>query len=171
MHETTPRAEIVSGTTVTSLLDSFPELAEPLASLSATFAGIRKSAVFQAMASVTTLGQLAERDGTDTAALVAKLRAVAGIPDAGDDKPTGVPAWFDASRIAASLDARAQIAAGAHPAQKVIAALRELPESGIFELITPFVPVPLIDMARMNGFDGWARRDGDQLVRTFFAKV
>jgi hypothetical protein len=80
------------------------------------------------------------------------------------------PSWASEDVIARRLDARAAIEAGEHPLPKVMAELATLGEGQVFELVTPFVPAPLVDIAREKGFECVSLSEGDALVRTFFRR-
>jgi len=51
-----------------------------------------------------------------------------------------------------------------------MADLATLRESQVYQLLTPFVPAPLVDMARAKGFSSFSVVEHDGLVRTFFRK-
>jgi hypothetical protein len=40
----------------------------------------------------------------------------------------------------------------------------------VYQLLTPFVPAPLVDLARSKGFASYSVKEGDALVRTFFRR-
>jgi hypothetical protein len=50
----------------------------------------------------------------------------------------------------------------------VLEELNDLPEKSRYELITPFVPAPLIEMVEKKGFRSVTRQESDSLVRTYF---
>jgi hypothetical protein len=68
-------------------------------------------------------------------------------------------------------DARAAIEAGEHPLPKVMADLATLGDAEVYELVTPFVPAPLVDLARQKGFSTYSVSEGSALVRTYFRKA
>lgn len=57
-----------------------------------------------------------------------------------------------ASTIVLQYDARADLAKGIHPAEKVINELLAMPQGAEYTLITPFPPMPLINKAADKGF-------------------
>lgn len=69
-----------------------------------------------------------------------------------------------------SLDARTMLASGEHPLERVMHDLSELPEGQAYDLLTPFVPEPLIDKAAARGFAGSPQAEGPALVRTRFVR-
>ncbi len=82
----------------------------------------------------------------------------------------GAPDRLAGRGISVTYDARADLAAGAHPVQRVMRELGDLPPDGIYELVTPFLPAPLIDMAKAKGFSVWSEKRGDDEVRTYFGR-
>ncbi|MEZ5197411.1 MAG: hypothetical protein R2764_13760 [Bacteroidales bacterium] len=41
----------------------------------------------------------------------------------------------------------------------------------IYELITPFLPAPLLDKVKDLGFEVWTAKENDGLCRNYFCKV
>jgi uncharacterized protein (DUF2249 family) len=80
------------------------------------------------------------------------------------------PAWFDASLITETLDAREMLQAGQHPLAEVISRTSAMQPGQIFELITPFAPKPLIEKVTANGFLAWVRSLSDTEIHTYFFK-
>ena len=78
------------------------------------------------------------------------------------------PPWATASAVARSLDARQMIAAGEHPADQVMALLAELPRGEVLELVTPFIPEPLIARVRASGYLSHTVVEKAGLARTYF---
>jgi hypothetical protein len=67
-------------------------------------------------------------------------------------------------------DARAAIEAGEHPMPQVMADLGALAGGEVYELVTPFVPAPLVDLAKGKGFEAFSVAVEEGLVRTFFRR-
>jgi DUF438 domain-containing protein len=80
------------------------------------------------------------------------------------------PAWLDPSRVAKRLDARPLLAQGIHPVQQVMQDLAALRAGELYELVTPFVPGPLLERAAATGFLGHAEEAGPGTVRAFFTR-
>jgi hypothetical protein len=51
-----------------------------------------------------------------------------------------------------------------------MADLTALDDGQVYELVTPFVPAPLVDLARGKGFESFSVAESEGLVRTFFHK-
>ena len=84
-------------------------------------------------------------------------------------QPVARPAWVKVPPDR-SLDARPVIAAGAHPLEKVMQDLATLGAGVVYELITPFVPAPLIEIACGKGFEAWSAPIEGGVVRTYFIR-
>jgi uncharacterized protein len=67
-------------------------------------------------------------------------------------------------------DAREDLANGAHPVDKVMAALSELKDGERYLLITPFPPVPLIMKAKERGFSSKEEKISGDEYHTYFYK-
>ncbi len=83
---------------------------------------------------------------------------------------TPQPDWFDAAKISTTLDARPMLASGQHPLEAVLSGLDEMNEDGIFELIAPFVPAPLLDKVKAKGYLVWTKQE-ESLFRNYFFKA
>lgn len=155
---------ITPDTTIADLLRTYPQLDEPLACLVPPYRDL-PPAMRRAIGDTTTLYALATNAGVPLGGLVTALREAAGVADAAQG---GVrPGWVTASAKVVLLDARPVLAAGGHPIGEVMNGLSALGTGEVLELVTPFVPAPLVEMARARGFDAESMWDGD-LVRTFF---
>lgn len=80
------------------------------------------------------------------------------------------PAWLDGARVVKRLDARPLLAAGAHPVQEVMQELAALAVGDVYELVTPFVPGPLLERAQAGGCLAHAEQEGPGVVRTYFTR-
>jgi hypothetical protein len=123
---------------------------------------------------VATLRQVAKVSGVPLATLVERLRAAAGLPPLAVTEdaaatPAQRPGWAKAP-VARSHDARAAIEAGQHPMPQVMADLARLEAGQVYELVTPFAPAPLVDLARGKGYESWSLAESEGLVRTWFRK-
>ncbi|MBN1211897.1 MAG: DUF1858 domain-containing protein [candidate division Zixibacteria bacterium] len=165
---------ITPETKIGVLLDTYPQLEEVLVKLAPPFAKLRNPILRKTVARVTSLRQAALVGGVDLAELINTLRKAVGeesTTSSGiEEKPLSGdrPAWFDANRITATLDARPLIKEGEQPLGVVMRRLNEIPEDKIFELITPFIPAPLIDKARKKGFDVWYLEEDKDLFKSYF---
>jgi uncharacterized protein (DUF2249 family) len=80
------------------------------------------------------------------------------------------PTWLDKTKIKVTLDARPILAAGEHPLQKVMEESAKLSAGEIYEIITPFPPMPMIDKLTAVGFESFSETDGNGLFHTYFRR-
>jgi uncharacterized protein (DUF2249 family) len=81
------------------------------------------------------------------------------------------PEWLKKENIRISLDARPLLATGQHPLDRVISETSSFKEGEIYEIVTPFVPAPMIEKICAGGFESFTLHDSDGTVRTYFCKV
>lgn len=149
---------ITPKTKVGELLDHFPQLEAVLLRLSPAFASLKNPILRRTVAKVASLQQAAAIGGMKVEELVNQLRLEVGqelLFGGGADSEYLVkepPAWFDESKIAVRFDAREIIQSGGSPMNRILDETKTLKEGEIYELVTPFVPAPIIDMLRQKGF-------------------
>ena len=154
--------------TIAQLLESYPGLDETLGRLAPPWAGLTSGAVRTAVARNTTLQQLSVRGGTSLGTLMNGLRQAAGV-DAPASDAEDTPAWVAQGRVATRFDATATLASGGHPLQRVMDEVETIGD-GLYELVTPFVPGPLIELVRGKGYDAFTRNEGES-VHTYFRRA
>jgi len=91
----------------------------------------------------------------------------------GDSAPSSEPqpSWAKPEAVSISFDARPLIESGGHPLERVMSDLSKLDDHQVYELITPFVPAPLIDIAKQKGFDNFSASENAEQVRTYFKRT
>jgi hypothetical protein len=62
------------------------------------------------------------------------------------------------------------LARGEHPVNQVMEDLKILPKGKIYQLIAPFLPVPLVDKASGLNFSHWIVQKDEQLFYIYFSK-
>ncbi len=148
---------------VGELLDHFPELEEVLIGIAPAFSKLRNPILRRTIARVATLQQAALTGDVPIHEVVVKLRTAAGqdteikaevLAATDDRRRTGevVPAWLATTTSRHLFDATPILNAGAHPLKDVFSRLGELPEGGVLDLRTPFLPAPLIDAVEKQGW-------------------
>ncbi len=69
-------------------------------------------------------------------------------------------------------DARRDVSEGVHPLPLVMKDLKSLGADDVYELVTPFVPAPLIDLARTKGYESYSLEGPrEAFVRTLFRRT
>lgn len=161
---------------VAALLKEYPALEDTLYEIAPAFSKLRNPILRRTVAKATSLRQAAKVAGVELSSMINRLRQAAGqtldmSDTSDDDAQVSKPEWVDLSKISQSFDARALIEAGEQPMARVMADLKQLTDSDLYELITPFEPAPLIDLARAKGFEVWSDGIRDGTVRTYFRRV
>jgi DUF438 domain-containing protein/uncharacterized protein (DUF2249 family) len=95
------------------------------------------------------------------------LEGLKASTDGQGEKPT----WLVEEKIVKRLDARPIIEEGGHPLGEVLTGVGELKTGEIYELITPFLPAPLIEKVVAQGFDNWSdKKSEDHFINYFLRK-
>lgn len=83
---------------------------------------------------------------------------------------TEIPSWYNEAGFKESLDAREMLDRGEHPLSIVLEKAGNLSKGEIFELITPFPPMPLIEKVKALGLESYSRQVSGSDFRTYFCK-
>lgn len=169
------RISISPKTRVGELLDNYPDLEQILMGMSPAFEKLKNPILRKTVARVATLQQVAVVGGLNVDDMVSRLRKEIG-QDNGVSESTGTeyifaypPEWFDKNKIIKKFDATPIINSGGSPMNEIIHQTNLLKPGEIFELETPFIPVPIIDMLKLKGYKIYSVRDG-RYVNSFICK-
>ncbi|MCX6280574.1 MAG: hypothetical protein NTU51_01260 [Bacteroidetes bacterium] len=80
------------------------------------------------------------------------------------------PEWLNKANIKIRLDARPLLASGIHPLEQVIKESAGLAAGEIYEIITPFPPMPMIEKMVAAGFDYFSEQQGMEFHTCFVKK-
>jgi uncharacterized protein (DUF2249 family) len=80
------------------------------------------------------------------------------------------PTWLDRAKISIILDARPLLASGEHPLERVLSETATLKPGEIYEILTPFPPMPMIQKLNDAGFESFSEQDNTGVFRTYFAR-
>ena len=173
---TKTRTPIRPSTRVSMLLRDYPQLEDTLIAMAPAFRKLKNPILRRSVAKVATLRHAAAVAQLPVDDLVNRLRAAAGepllrSPDSDDvvSEYTDPPAWFVESHVVARVDERD--VDDRMPVTLVLAEAQKLSDGEMVELTTGFLPAPGIELLRRKGWRVWSRRDGPELVRTFFANA
>jgi uncharacterized protein (DUF2249 family) len=169
------KLQITPQTRIGEFLDTYPELEKLLFSLSPAFKKLENPVLRRTIGKVATLQQIAITDNIPLESIINSLRKAAGqnktIEIMSNNNLNEKPDWFDTSLINETLDAREMLQAGQHPLAEAIRMTSEMKPGQIFELITPFTPMPLIEKIRDKGFLAYVNSETDSEIHTYFFKV
>ena len=149
---------ITPKTKVGELLHNFPDLEKVLMEMSPAFEKLKNPILRKTVAKVATLQQIAAVGGLKVDDIVNRLRKETGqdaTDESGTDSEylsTGIPDWFHENKIISRLDASPVINSGGSPMNDILSQTNLLNAGEIFELKTPFIPAPIVDMLRKKGF-------------------
>jgi hypothetical protein len=161
--------QITPDTKVGVLVTNYPDLEAVLAELSPSFGALHTPQLRQAVARNMTLAQVAHADELSLGTSIARLREAAGLDSTAVADTAGErPDWARAGSAYRSLDSRQIIESGGHPLDQVMQGVAELAPGEVYELITPFVPAPLIDLVRKEGCETSCVTVGPGEFRTYF---
>lgn len=165
--------QISPETKIGALLDRFPNLEKTLLEMAPEFKKLRNPILRKTIARVTSLRQASTVAKIPLADMINRLRNEAGIQEEfmSDEETESlskeVPAWFSTTRIVQSLDARPMLEKGEQPINKVFSDCNSLEAGDIYELVTPFLPAPLIDTAKEKGYLTWSKKEGEGIFKTY----
>ena len=166
---------ITPQTKVADLLINFPQLEDKLIELSPEFKRLKNPILRKTIAKIASLEQAASVAGISIDKMINSLRIEVGqnMEICTDTKQTnieGKPDWFSESNIEKVFDARELIQSGQHPLNEVIMETKKLSDGKILEVITPFLPSPMLDIVKNNGLKVWTLKENESLYRNYFGK-
>ncbi|UCH15481.1 MAG: DUF1858 domain-containing protein [Bacteroidales bacterium] len=166
---------ITPRTKVGELLDNYPELEAKLIELAPTFRKLKNPILKKTIARITSLQQAAIVGNVPLSTMINELRREAGQDeisidtDSSENILTGTPGWYDKNKVTISFDACPVIERGESPVALIFKKIENLGKGEIFELITPFVPAPVIDKLKEKGYNAWFTK-AKNVVKTYFYK-
>jgi hypothetical protein len=155
---------ITPKTRVGEMLDAYPALEEVLLGISPVFNKLKNPFLRKTVARVATLQQVAVIGNMPVEDLVNRLRSVTGqditefeIMEAGylSGNP---PSWFRRERISSRFNATIMLNAGENPMNEILFRANTLKKGDILELVTAFVPAPIIGLLEEKGFIVWVNQ-------------
>lgn len=161
-------------TKVSQLIEAYPQLEDVLIRVVPTFSKLKNPVLRKTVAKVATLQQAAGIGNIKVEELINLLRKEVGQDTISLNNEVGYstekPVWFNESEVKHELDVREMLAAGEHPVNQVVSDLNQMPEEGIYLVIAPFLPAPLIDKASSLNFKHWIQQEKEDLYKIYFKK-
>ncbi|MEI6890054.1 MAG: hypothetical protein ACOYM0_14360 [Bacteroidales bacterium] len=68
------------------------------------------------------------------------------------------PIWLNKANIITTLDARPLLASGIHPLEQVKSETAAMAKGEIYEIITPFQPMPMIEKMQDAGYKSFTEQ-------------
>jgi uncharacterized protein (DUF2249 family) len=160
---------------IAEMLNVYPQLEDLMVEISPDFKKLKNPILRNTVARVTTLEQAVKIAGLQLGEVINKIRAAVGQDtlDNVEESPEGFVndfSQYDENEISIKIDARPLIENGEHPLDLVIKKLAILENGKFLELITPFLPIPLIEIARQRNAKVMAKKISDNEYRVYFVK-
>jgi len=161
--------------TVHALLEAYPELEDVLIGLAPPFKKLKNPFLRKSVAKVATLRHIASVGGIPLDELIAKLRTAVGQSETAEtysdeDYFGEQPDWFSPEKVTLSLEEGKVDDADRMTLVIIMEKAKEVREGEIIELITSFLPAPGIDILKNKGYSVWTRKEGDDLIKSYFLK-
>ena len=163
-------------TRVGELLDAYPALEQVLLEISPVFAKLKNPVLRRTVAKIATLQQAAVIGNMPVEDLVNRLRSAAGQDqiqggvEEEDYLSANPPTWYHSGAVLHQFDASVMINRGDNPMNEVLSHTSRLAGGQSFELVTPFVPAPIIGILKDKGFQVWSKPSAG-MVSTFISKA
>ncbi len=163
-------SDINPKTKVGELLDNYPELEAVLLEISSAFSTLKNPVMRKTVAKVASLQQAAVIGGVKVEDLVNKLREAVGLqPMFGEAVSSEYllaekPDWLVMDKVVRRYDAREIIKLGGSPMKTILDETANLNEGDIYELVTPFIPAPVLDILKSKSFSIYTKAENDYFV-------
>lgn len=171
----TSKLQITPQTIVADLLNKYPMLEDKLIEIAPVFKKLKNPVLRKTIAKVTSLKQAAVIGNVTLPDLINELRKEIGQEtlvyakeevSVNSDKPD----WVTERNIKLTHDAREDLDNGVHPVSKVIKDIESISGDELYLLITPFIPLPLIDIVNKKGFIAHSKKTDENKFSTFIKR-
>ncbi|MCU0371930.1 MAG: DUF1858 domain-containing protein [Ignavibacteria bacterium] len=153
------------------MLAVYPQLEDKLIEIVPAFVKLKNPEIKESLAKVTTLKQASVIGGVSVGKLINRLRMAVNQGDAELAREINAgksrPLWVSGGNIEIEYDACEDLENGVHPVSKIINETAKLGDYSIYLLITPFTPVPLVDMLVQKRFDVYSEEHSSGKVHTY----
>jgi uncharacterized protein (DUF2249 family) len=172
--------KINSQTKISAIIKHNAAAIEAIASINPHFNKLRNPVLRRVLAPRVTVQDAARIGKCEVEVMLQKLAAIGFEVEMDKPETSAPPHPFTqdnpliTNALAAgkvrTLDVRPILAGGTDPFQHIMAALQEVPEGVVLEIINTFEPTPLIKILQKKGYSSLVKTDND-LVQTYFLKT
>lgn len=168
--------DINAQTKIGELLDAYPQLEDVLIELSPSFAKLKNPVLRKTVGRIASLRQAADIGGLNVGEMISVLRKASGqesssINITSDVKTQDtVTEWFDEKNVFLTFNASNIIERGESPMKDILEVANLIDENKIMLLITPFIPVPILELLESKGYKTWSRNYKEDEVHTYIRK-
>jgi len=172
---TESKLEINPLVTVHELLEAYPELEDVLIGMAPPFKKLKNPFLRKSVAKVATIKHIASVAGIPLDELITKIREAVGQSASTDsyedqDYFGEQPDWFSPDKVTLSLDEDKVEDKDKMTLVIIMEKAKEVRKGEIIELVTSFLPAPGIDILKNKGYSVWTRKEGDDLIKSYFLK-
>jgi uncharacterized protein (DUF2249 family) len=168
--------DITTNTNINKLLKAYPQLEEFLMSLNPKYKKLKNPILRKTVANIATLKQVAMIGGYEPIELVNILRAEVGLEPLSDNSKIEVenraevePEWIK-SNPKVIVDANSLLDEEKNPLSEVSKELKKLSNGEILMIKSDFLPQPLIEKFKEEGFELYSKKINDNEFETFIKK-
>ncbi len=139
------------------------------------FKKLKNPILRRSVAKVATIKHISSVGGVPLDELIGKLREAVGqekSTDSYDDQDYfgEQPDWYSPEKVSLSLDEDKVEDKDRMTLAVILEAARNVQPGEIIELVTSFLPAPGIDILKSKGYSVWTRKEGDDLIKSYFLK-
>jgi len=167
--------EITPSVTVQTLLEAYPELEEELISIAPPFKKLKNPLLRKSVAKVATIKHISSVGGIPLDELIDKIREAVGQSKSTESYQDSdyfgeQPDWFSPDKISLFVDEGKLEDRDKMTLVVILEKAKNIKKGEIIELVTTFLPAPGIDTLRSKGYSVWTRKEGEDLIRSYFLK-
>jgi len=162
--------EITPDTKLAELFENFPDSEEIINSLSPDLKNLKNPGLKKSISETLSLRQTAQNAGESLNCFMYKLHERLGLKTGAEfyeKAKNNENIKIDPKKIIKSLDARPILEAGNHPLSIVLGDIEELKDGEIYEFITPFPPVPLLEKVGAMGYQTQSISESDNIIKNY----
>ena len=167
---------ITPKTKVGELLDAYPSAEDLLIEIAPAFKKLRNPILSKTISKITSLEQAAAVGGVSLEVVINKLRSAVGLDNLENIQSSGsysseAPSWLKTVAVVKTFDTRPILAKGNHPIGEVMTLASKLNKGEALEVITPFLPAPMLDQIKAKGLQVWTEQVQPDLFKNYFANI
>ncbi len=166
---------ILPSVTVHDLLNAYPELEDVLINMAPPFQKLKNPILRRTIAKVATINHIASVGGIPLDVLISNLRREVGQSETADSFKdqeyfSEKPNWFSLDKVVCSIT-EADLKDKDKMALTIILKEAKTMKIGeIIELVTSFLPAPGIDAMKNKGYSVWTKKEGADVIKSYFLK-
>lgn len=167
--------DINAQTKIGELLKAYPQLEEVLLRLSPSFGKLKNPVLRKTIGRIASLRQAAEIGCLNVGEMISTLRTAVGMDesyvntDLSDEQQVSKPKWIDTANVSLTFDASDIIKNGGSPMKSIMEKAGQLHIGEVLLLITPFQPIPIIELLNSKGYRCWSESNQNK-VYTYIKK-